>query len=308
MAYAATGIAVGAILTDVSAVSASAAVQWVHPLEERLEPSRPYGSGDYPQYSFHRGLDYGRETGTSVLAAAAGAVIFAGVNSSNAFSWAGNHVIIRHSDGWHSLYAHMSAITPNLLNKTVQPYSVIGKVGSTGIATGPHLHIEIWSSASRDDNVDPYPLVHRAPLSGENPTEPELQAESIVQSFNFASKQTVAAGGSALLKIGDDQVTISIGPSVAVAAVLTLSLSAAQNDTRVSLTPFYAHVVSGVVQSETSLWSQTEIIGTTATGVKIPIQTALPASRFLRVRVSVASNGSTLTVQQGTVRGTRFFT
>lgn len=84
----------------------------------------------------HRGVDIGATYGSPVRAAGAGVVVSAG--------WAGgygNLVTIRHKDGTITAYAHMSAIV-------VHPGSVvagqqIGRVGSTGRSTGPHLHFEV---------------------------------------------------------------------------------------------------------------------------------------------------------------------
>jgi murein DD-endopeptidase MepM/ murein hydrolase activator NlpD len=54
----------------------------------------------------------------------------------------GNHVIVMHEEGYESLYAHMSEIEVKP-GQEVKNETVIGGVGSTGLSTGPHLHLEV---------------------------------------------------------------------------------------------------------------------------------------------------------------------
>ncbi|MEA5553999.1 peptidoglycan DD-metalloendopeptidase family protein [Anabaena cylindrica UHCC 0172] len=86
---------------------------------------------------FHAGTDIGAPTGTPILAAAKGQVETA--------DWMGGYglaVTINHTSAQQSLYGHMSEIfvTPG---QWVEPGTVIGRVGSTGNSTGPHLHFEV---------------------------------------------------------------------------------------------------------------------------------------------------------------------
>lgn len=145
-----------------SAPAAHAAETWWHPLEVRSDPSRYYGYW-YSEYDdgLHKGIDYARSAGTNVHPVAAGVVVDASWNAAGQ-SWAGYSVLIRHASGWHSFYAHMSALTVTS-GQTVTPQQVIGLVGSTGQSDGNHLHLEIWTSSSRT-HTDPWPLVHYAPL------------------------------------------------------------------------------------------------------------------------------------------------
>ena len=85
----------------------------------------------------HTGTDIGANNGDPIIAAAGGTVSFAGVNSGY-----GNCVIINHGDGISTLYAHMSSISVSEGDSVVQG-DMIGRVGSTGNSTGPHLHFEI---------------------------------------------------------------------------------------------------------------------------------------------------------------------
>ncbi len=89
----------------------------------------------------YNGIDIGAPTGTGILAAAVGTVIIA----KGGGGWNGgygNYVVIRHDNGTQTLYAHMSQVL-TIAGARVQQGSAIGNVGSTGKATGPHLHFEV---------------------------------------------------------------------------------------------------------------------------------------------------------------------
>lgn len=84
----------------------------------------------------HRGVDYGAPTGAPVVAVASGTVVSASYDSAN-----GRMVRLRHAGGYHSSYLHLSAFAPGVRGGAhVAQGQTIGRVGSTGLATGPHLH------------------------------------------------------------------------------------------------------------------------------------------------------------------------
>jgi murein DD-endopeptidase MepM/ murein hydrolase activator NlpD len=85
----------------------------------------------------HLGTDYGAPIGTPVQAIGAGRVIFAGNKGDN-----GNMVQLRHSNGYESLYLHLSRVLVRTGDR-VESGDRIGLVGMTGLATGPHLHFSI---------------------------------------------------------------------------------------------------------------------------------------------------------------------
>jgi len=85
----------------------------------------------------HAGIDIGAPYGTAVKAAAGGEVIQAGY-----FGGYGYSIMIYHGGGYATWYAHLSSINVSI-GQMVERSSVIGRVGSTGWSTGPHLHFEI---------------------------------------------------------------------------------------------------------------------------------------------------------------------
>lgn len=90
--------------------------------------------------SYHSGVDMACPTGTSVYAAMAGKVIETGYNATY-----GNYVILQHSSGYKTLYGHLSSIKAKR-GSYVNLDSIIGKVGSTGMSTGPHLHFTVFKN------------------------------------------------------------------------------------------------------------------------------------------------------------------
>ncbi len=86
----------------------------------------------------HRGVDYSAPAGTSIHASGDGKIIFRGVKKGY-----GNVVIIRHGGGYSTLFAHLRKFRKGQRKGSrVKQGEVIGYVGSTGYATGPHLHYE----------------------------------------------------------------------------------------------------------------------------------------------------------------------
>lgn len=99
-----------------------------------------YGYRIHPIYGtrrLHAGVDLRGATGTTVLAAGDGTVIFAGARGGY-----GNAVIIDHGGSIATLYAHQSRLAVSA-GELVRPGQAVGAVGSTGLSSGPHLHFEV---------------------------------------------------------------------------------------------------------------------------------------------------------------------
>ena len=110
----------------------------------------------------HRGVDFAAATGTPVQATGNGVVIERARESTY-----GNTMVIRHSNGWTTRYAHMNRFASGItLGSRVDQGDVIGHVGMTGLATGPHLHYEMRVSGRPAD-----PLTIDLPAGDPVPTE-----------------------------------------------------------------------------------------------------------------------------------------
>ena len=138
--------AVALQLRRFAAMRDAAADAPVHkPMVGALRMSSPFGNRTDPftgTKAFHSGTDFAAPTGTKVLSTGAGRVSFAGEKSGY-----GNLVEIDHGNGIVSRYGHLSAILVSA-GDTVNTGDLVGKVGSTGRSTGPHLHFEIRRSGS----------------------------------------------------------------------------------------------------------------------------------------------------------------
>jgi murein DD-endopeptidase MepM/ murein hydrolase activator NlpD len=85
----------------------------------------------------HKGVDYAAPTGTPIMAAGDGRIELIGWKNGY-----GKTIIINHGQGRSTLYGHMSVLGKLKRGQFVSQGSIIGRVGSTGLATGPHLHYE----------------------------------------------------------------------------------------------------------------------------------------------------------------------
>ncbi|MBQ3405427.1 MAG: peptidoglycan DD-metalloendopeptidase family protein, partial [Oscillospiraceae bacterium] len=94
-------------------------------------------------YRLHAGVDIGASYGTDIYAADSGTVV-----TSKYGGGYGNYVVIYHGNGYSTLYGHMSAILCHSGQYVTQD-SRIGKVGSTGLSTGPHLHFTVFKNGKQ---------------------------------------------------------------------------------------------------------------------------------------------------------------
>lgn len=139
-----------AAVAKASATKAPAAARaranlWVLPVSH-YQLSSNYG----PRWGrMHAGIDFAAPMGTRLVAMHAGTVTFAGPQSGY-----GNKVEIRYTDGTVSYYGHMSSIAVHQ-GERVAAGQLVGRVGSTGRSTGPHLHLEIHPQGGAP--VNPYP-------------------------------------------------------------------------------------------------------------------------------------------------------
>ena len=110
----------------------------------------------------HRGVDFAAGTGTPVRATGNGVVTRRGNDSA-----LGNMIELQHSSGWTTRYGHMTRFAPGIrVGSPVKQEDVIGYVGMTGLATGPHLHYEMRSHGNPKD-----PLAVDLPAGDPVPTD-----------------------------------------------------------------------------------------------------------------------------------------
>ena len=132
-----------------AAAGASAQVPAYHGGFIRPVPGRitsGFGMRFHPVLHFtrmHTGIDFGSAYGTPIHAVANGRVVTAGYGGGY-----GNRIIIDHGGGTMTLYGHCSRLMVNV-GQTIRQGQVIGAVGSSGLATGPHLHFEVWRNGVR---------------------------------------------------------------------------------------------------------------------------------------------------------------
>jgi murein DD-endopeptidase MepM/ murein hydrolase activator NlpD len=101
------------------------------------------------KFRAHRGTDYAARTGTPIKSTGDGKVIFAGRKGGF-----GNCVIVQHGSRYQTLYAHLSKFNRSARKgRRVKQGQVIGYVGSTGLATGPHLHFEFRVDGVHRDSL-----------------------------------------------------------------------------------------------------------------------------------------------------------
>lgn len=102
---------------------------------------------------FHKGIDFSGSIATPILAVTNGTVVYSQFNNGGF----GNCVIIQHSDGYYSLYGHMSSLNVSV-GQSVKTGSKVGNMGTTGSSTGVHLHFGVYKGIFVNP-VDPSPFL-----------------------------------------------------------------------------------------------------------------------------------------------------
>ncbi len=158
---------------EFSRISSSFNLRRRHPLHKTVRP--------------HRGIDYAAPTGTPILAAGDGRVKTASRTNSN-----GRYIVIQHGEQFVTKYLHLSKFGKNIKSgRKVRQGQIIGYVGSTGWATGPHLHYEFLVNGT-----------HKNPRTVKLPkAEPVAKRE--LATFRAATRQYAL-----LLNSYKDQITL----------------------------------------------------------------------------------------------------
>ncbi|GIX36760.1 MAG: membrane protein [Lysobacteraceae bacterium] len=138
----------------------------------------------------HRGVDYAARTGTPIMAAGDGRIVFAGWKNGY-----GRTVIIDHGNRITTLYAHMSKLGGKRVGARVRQGDVIGYVGASGLASGPHLHYEFRIAG-----------VHRDPLKVTLPKPQPLPPTEMAR-FRLQQEPLLAQ-----LKLHEDNARLALRP------------------------------------------------------------------------------------------------
>lgn len=137
----------------------------------------------------HKGVDYAAATGTPIKAAGDGKVSFQGVQGGY-----GKVVILDHGAGITTLYGHMSRFAKSTRNGTrVKQGDIIGYVGSTGAATGPHLHYEYRINGAHKDPRT-VPLPNASPIPPAYAGDFRQQADTMLTSLDRVAQRVVSVG------------------------------------------------------------------------------------------------------------------
>ncbi|HMO01668.1 MAG TPA: peptidoglycan DD-metalloendopeptidase family protein [Oligoflexia bacterium] len=125
------------------------------------------------KFRAHNGVDFAAPSGTPVRAVGAGKVEFAGFTKEGGYT-----VKIKHNERYSSAYLHLSKIATTVKkNSSINKGSVLGYVGQTGLATGPHLHFSIYD---KDKYVDPL----KTKFSYEPPKEVSIPKQTLAAIVN----------------------------------------------------------------------------------------------------------------------------
>ena len=120
-----------------------------------------YGNREstFGEDSFHSGIDIAGEEGTPVYASAAGTIVSLTDSGDSGY---GKSILINHNNGYYTLYGQLSSYATGITEgMTVTSGQLIGYIGSTGWATGPHLHFEIRNCIEYGCTVDPMPFLNQ---------------------------------------------------------------------------------------------------------------------------------------------------
>ncbi|MFF2011947.1 M23 family metallopeptidase [Streptomyces sp. NPDC058195] len=132
---------------------------WSAPVN-RYELSASFGNDGSRWAHKHSGQDFAVPVGTKVKAAHNGVVVKAGPNGGGDGPAYGNAVVIKHSNGTYSQYAHLSKIDVRI-GESVRTGDRIASSGNTGNSSGPHLHFEIRHTADYGSAVNPVHFLNR---------------------------------------------------------------------------------------------------------------------------------------------------
>ncbi len=155
--------------------------------------SSGFGWRNHPlhhQWVQHKGVDFAAPAGSRVVATANGTVDFVGQQTGY-----GNIVILRHSEGFSTFYAHLSGYADIRPGQSVTQGQLIGYVGQTGWSTGPHLHYEFRFNDVPQDPLSAI-LMEPVTLSGRVRQQFQNFASDMLSRINVLRTYSVASNGN----------------------------------------------------------------------------------------------------------------
>jgi murein DD-endopeptidase MepM/ murein hydrolase activator NlpD len=138
---------------QVKKAAAQKAASWIDPVKS-YKLSASFGLGGNMWSHKHSGQDFAVPIGTNVMAVHGGTVVKAGGNGAGDGPAYGNAIVIKHSNGTYSQYAHLSRVDVRV-GQTVATGQHIALSGNTGNSSGPHLHFEIRTTPNYGSAVNP---------------------------------------------------------------------------------------------------------------------------------------------------------
>ncbi|MEZ5853762.1 MAG: M23 family metallopeptidase [Hyphomicrobiaceae bacterium] len=118
-----------------------------------LDVTAAFGMRVHPllgRQALHSGVDFAGPLGTPVRSASTGVVVTAAYQGGN-----GNLVVLRHGDVFSTSYAHLARIDVKV-GDCITAGQLLGRLGTTGLSSAPHLHFEVWKD---DQAIDPAPML-----------------------------------------------------------------------------------------------------------------------------------------------------
>lgn len=170
---------------DYSRISSNFSRARLHPLWKRMMP--------------HLGVDYAAPSGTPVKAAGAGVVTARAKSSSR-----GNYIVIQHGERYQTKYLHLSRFAPGIARgKRVEQGRVIGYVGATGWATGPHLHYEFLVDGVHT-NPRRIPMPAAEPIDADERNRFDAETSALLASLSSRKQDRQLAYLSPLVSSGEE--------------------------------------------------------------------------------------------------------
>jgi murein DD-endopeptidase MepM/ murein hydrolase activator NlpD len=140
------------------------------------------------QWRAHKGVDYAAPIGTHIKATSDGTVVFAGTQNGY-----GNVVFLQHANGISTVYGHMSRFAQGLhKGQKISQGDIIGQVGMSGMATGPHLHYEVRVNGEYRDPLK-VALPTAVPLDKSDMAAFSAQSQEVLSQLNLLSRTTTAS-------------------------------------------------------------------------------------------------------------------